>query len=141
MALTKQDLESIAAMIVASQQAAAPAAVVTEAPKVAKVTAAKANAIVRKLDPIDVEADESHTFRVLAHTGTGALYSRGARVVPIVDGKSYRSFDVGTLTALQGDGVLASLIAAIGTVNKRALLADHAPTAEQREAAKAGASV
>lgn len=89
-------------------------------------TVAKAKTIVRNLDPIDVVATERVTFRVLASNGGGPI-SRGARWHPVIDGKVYRSSDEEATIALAEDGVLDKLVAAIATVNKRALLGPHAP--------------
>lgn len=89
-------------------------------------TVAKASAIKRNLDPIDVVATDRVTFRVLASNGGGPI-SRGARWHPVIDGKVYRSSDEEATVALAEDGVLDELVAAIATVNKRALLGPHAP--------------
>lgn len=123
-------LAAIGEMMDAKIAAALPAATAAPATKAtttkATGTVAKAKTITRNLDPIDVEATERVTFRVLASNGGGPI-SRGARWIPVIDGKVYRSSDEEATIALAEDGVLDKLVAAIATVNKRALLGDHAP--------------
>jgi hypothetical protein len=127
MALSPEDLAAIAQMIAANQPEPAAA---TAAPAKATGTARKAT-FVRKMDPVVVEAGESVTFTVLAHSATGSPYSRGARVVGAVDGKVSRSLDLAMVSALGQPGILDQLKSAIAKVNKDAMLAEHAPKREE----------
>lgn len=123
-------LAAIATMMdekIAAALPSEPVATTKPTPAKASGTVAKAATIKRQLDPVTVDATERVTFKVLAHSDAGAMFTKGARVVGEVDGKRYRSLDEETIIALAEDGVLDKLTAAIATVNKRALLGSHAP--------------
>ena len=125
MALSQEDRQAIAEMIAAASGGNTPQD--KSEPAKAQDTSAKVSTLKRNLDPVTVEATDTVAFRVVAHSGSGALFTKGARVVPTVDGKTYRSFDGAMIEALKGDGILDAIAEGIATVDKRAKLGAHAP--------------
>jgi hypothetical protein len=92
-------------------------------------TKAKATAVKRNLDPVDVKTgcksgDKVITFRVLAANTLGPC-ANGGRIVPLIDGRQARSLDRATLAAIvkAADDVEAAL----DTVDKRAKLGAFKP--------------
>jgi hypothetical protein len=93
-------------------------------------TKAKASAVKRNLDPIDVDTGHEHngdavTMRVIAANASGPC-ANGARVMPMIGGKSYRTFDRVTVAALAD--VADDVTKAIDTVDKRAKIGSHKVT-------------
>jgi len=104
-------------------------------PTKATATASKAATLVRNLDPVDVDSGtEGLLFRVQAANGGGIL-TNGSRVVPITvdaNGKERicRSLTGDMVDALGSADVRKAVKAAMDTVDKRAHIGAHKPTAK-----------
>lgn len=128
MALTAKDKQEMAEMIAAMMGSKSDTSTSSDesTPKAATGTTRKAAEVRRNLDPVEVTTDGPVSFVVIASNRSGPL-SKGARVVPHVDGKRYQSLDSAMLEALAGDGVIEQVRDAIETVDKRAKLGAHVP--------------
>jgi len=96
-------------------------------------TIAKATKVSRIPEPVVLDVDDEHAFVVKA-AGFAGLTTRGSRVTPTVSGKSAKSLDVGMLRALQGDGVIEELIAAIDKLDKSAKIGAYRVAKEEAPA-------
>lgn len=126
--MSDMNAEQIAALVAAAVAKAMGDQAPTKAKTADKstVTAAKAKAITRNLDPVDITtSNEEVTFRVVAHGASGTLYHNGARVLPLIGGKVQRSFTADAITALAESA--DEIAAGIATVDKRAKLGAFKP--------------